>query len=53
LKFVGDGQNYKFDKKTLKRLENIQDLTPDIKEKMFFFIDTVLGDFKAKQAYTH
>lgn len=49
---VGEGQNHKFDKKTLKRLQDIQELSPEIKEKMFFFIDTVLRDFKTKQAYT-
>lgn len=35
---VGEGQNYKFDKKTLKRLQDIQDLTPDVKDKMFFLL---------------
>lgn len=49
---VGKGQNSKFDKITLKRLQEIHDLTPDIKEKLFFIIDTVLRDYKAKQAYT-
>ena len=48
---VGIGINSKFDKKTIKRLQDIENLTPEVKEKMFFFIDTVLRDFKAKQAY--
>ncbi len=36
----------------LREQKDIQDLTPDVKDKMFFFIDTVLRGFKAKQAYT-
>lgn len=49
---VGEGQNASFDKKTLQRLQDIQTLEPSIKEKMFFFIDTVLRDTKAKKAYS-
>lgn len=48
---VGEGINSKFDKKTLKRLNDIEKLDNDTKDKMFFFIDTVLRDSKAKQAY--
>ena len=48
---VGEGINSKFDKKTLKRLQDIEKLDQDTKDKMYFFIDTVLRDTKAKQAY--
>lgn len=50
---VGVGINSSFDKKTLKRLQDIEDLDKDTKDKMFFFIDTVIRDYKAGQAYTN
>ena len=50
---VGEGVNASFDKKTLKRLQDIHKLDTDIQEKLFFFIDTVIRDNKAKKAYAH
>ena len=50
---VGEGQKASFDRKTIQRLQDIESMTPDIKEKLFFFIDTVIRDAKAKQAYSH
>jgi transcriptional regulator with XRE-family HTH domain len=48
---VGEGANASFDKKTLKRLEDIHKLEPDVQDKLFFFIDTVIRDSKARKAY--
>jgi len=48
---VGEGINAHFDKKTVQRLQDIESLTPQIKDKLFFLIDTVIRDNKAKQAY--
>ena len=48
---VGEGVNASFDKKTLKRLQDIHKLDTDTQEKLFFFIDTVLRDNKARKAY--
>jgi len=49
---VGEGINAHFDKKTVQRLQDIEGLTPQIKDKLFFLIDTVIRDNKAKQAYS-
>ena len=49
---VGEGMNASFDKKTVQRLEDIESLEPPIKEKLFFLIDTVIRDNKAKKAYS-
>jgi transcriptional regulator with XRE-family HTH domain len=49
---VGEGINASFDKKTLKRLQDIHKLEPEVQEKLFFFIDTVIRDNKAKKAYS-
>ena len=48
---VGEGQNAQFDKQTLNRLQQIENLDSDIKEKMWFFIDTVIRDSQARKAY--
>ncbi len=48
---VGEGINAHFDKKTVQRLQDIKSLAPQNKDKLFFLIDTVIRDNKAKQAY--
>lgn len=48
---VGEGQNASFDKKTVKRLQDIEALNPTIKDKLFFLIDTVIRDTNAQKAY--
>ena len=48
---VGEGQNARFDKKTVQRLQDIEALNPTIKEKLFFLIDTVIRDTNAQKAY--
>ncbi len=48
---VGEGQNASFDKRTVQRLEEIEALNPNIKDKLFFLIDTVIRDTKAQKAY--
>ena len=42
-----------FDKRTLKRLEEIESLPEEDKEKLYYFIDMAIRDAKAKQAYSH
>ena len=51
-KEVGEDMGASFDKKTLKRLQDIHKLEPEVQEKLFFFIDTVIRDNKAKKAYS-
>ncbi len=48
---VGEGDYAKFDKKNLKRLQEIEALNPNIKDKLFFLIDTVIRDSNSHQAY--
>lgn len=42
----------KYNKKSVRRLEDIEKLDGDTKNILFKVIDTFLRDFKAKQAYT-
>lgn len=48
---VGEGINASFDKKTLKRLQEIESMKPDFKEHLFSIIDSVIRDYKTQQAY--
>ena len=48
---VGEGQNSSFDKKTVKRLQAIENLDGDTKEKVYFFIDMAIRDAQTKRAF--
>lgn len=48
---TGEGQNSKFDKKTLKRLHDLEALEEDKKKTLFDLIDTYIRDSKARKAY--
>lgn len=47
---VGEGINVSFDKKNLKRLQDIEKLDNDVKEKLYFVIDNIIQNVKAKKA---
>ena len=39
------------DTKTLQRILEVQGLPQEVREKLFYFIDMSIRDFKAKKAY--
>jgi transcriptional regulator with XRE-family HTH domain len=47
---VGEGMHASFDKKNLKRLQDIEKLDSDVKEKLYFVIDNIIQNVKAKKA---
>jgi hypothetical protein len=47
---VGEGINASFDKKNIKRLQDIEKLDNDIKGKLYFVIDNIIQNIKAKKA---
>lgn len=49
---VGEGVNSKFDKRTLKRLQDLELLEEDKKKTLLDLIDAYIRDSKARQAYT-
>lgn len=49
---VGEGQNVSFDKKTVKRIQDIQKLDSNTQNILFNLIDTYLRDSKARKAYS-
>ena len=48
---VGEGQNMHFDKRTLQRLHDLEQLDEDKKKTLFDLMDTYIRDAKARQAY--
>ena len=50
---VGEGVNSKFDKSTLKRIEEIQQLEEDKKKTLFDVIDTFIRESKGRKAFAH
>lgn len=47
---VGEGVNVAFDKKNVKRLQDIEKLDEDVKDKLYFVIDNIIQNSKAKKA---
>jgi len=48
---LGEGKLSSYDKEVLKRIEDIEQLDPETKNKLFFLIDNVVQNFKTKQAF--
>lgn len=48
---ISEGQNAKFDKKTLKRIQELDLLKPEKKKTLCDLIDTYIRDAKTRQAY--
>lgn len=48
---VGEGSNAKFDKKTLKRLNDIEAMDSEFKAQFFNIIDAVIRDYKTRQMH--
>lgn len=49
---VGEGQNASFDKKTLRRIQDLELLDDNKKKILFDLIDTYIRDSKARAAYS-
>jgi len=48
---VGEGQVSTYNKDVLKRIDDIEQLDEETKNKLFFLIDNVIQNFKTKQAF--
>ncbi len=48
---IGGANSAILDKDLLKRLEDIQSLSQEDKDKIYYFIDMAIRDAKAKKAY--
>ena len=49
---VGEGQNASFDRKMVQRMQEIESMEPEFKDKLFSVIDSVIRDYKTQKAYS-
>jgi transcriptional regulator with XRE-family HTH domain len=49
---VGEGINASFDKKTVKRIQEIENMKPEFKDCVFKMLDSIIRDYKTQQAYS-
>lgn len=52
LDYLIDGKYAEFDKDTIKLIKEIQELEPNIKEKLLYLANAVIRDFKTQKAYS-
>lgn len=48
---LDEAQHTSYDKETVKRLREIQNMKPDFRANLFSVIDSVIRDYKTQQAY--
>jgi transcriptional regulator with XRE-family HTH domain len=48
---LGEGLNASFNKETLRRLENMEKLPEEERQRIFHYMDLIIRNYKAKQAY--
>ena len=52
LDYLVGNSDQELDTNTLKRILEVQNLPEDIKEKIYYFIDVSIKDFKTRQTYS-
>ena len=50
---LGEGANASYDKDLIKRLEAVEKLPDQEKERIFHYMDLIIRDFKTSQAYAN
>ena len=48
---LGEGLNATFDKETLRRLDEMEKLPSEERQRIFHYVDLIIRDYKGKQAY--
>jgi transcriptional regulator with XRE-family HTH domain len=48
---LGEGLNASYDKEMVKRLDEVEHLPADEKQRIYYFMDLVIRDHKTKAAY--
>lgn len=48
---IGEGKISTYDKQTLKRIEDIENLDDETKTHLFFLVDNVIQNYKTRQAF--
>ncbi len=50
---VGEGENANFDKEMVNRLDQIEKLPEEEKQRIYHFMDLIIRDHTAKKAYSN
>jgi transcriptional regulator with XRE-family HTH domain len=48
---LGEGLNAAYDKEMIKRLDEVETLPEDEKQRIFHYMDLIIRDYKTKKAY--
>ena len=48
---LGEGMNATNDKEMVKRLDEVENLPTEEKQRIFHYMDLIIRDYKGKQAY--
>ena len=49
---LGEGENASFDKDTIRRLEEMEKLPSEARQRIFHYVDLIIRDYKTQQAYS-
>lgn len=49
---LGEGQNASYDKEMIKRLDEVENLPTQEKQRIFDYMDLIIRDYKTKAAYS-
>lgn len=49
---LGEGLNATYDKEMVKRLDELESLPADEKQRIFHYMDLIIRDYKTKKTYT-
>lgn len=50
---LGEGLNATYDKEMVKRLDELEHLPDDEKQRIFHYMDLIIRDYKTKKTYSH
>ena len=50
---LGEGLNAAYDKEMVKRLDELEHLPEDEKQRIFHYMDLVIRDYKTKKTYSN
>lgn len=48
---IGEGENAAYDKEMVKRLDEVESLPEDEKQRIFDYMDLIIRDYKTKTNY--
>ena len=48
---IGEGPNATYDKEMIKRLDDIETLPDNEKQRIFHYVDLIIRDYKTKNAF--